>query len=58
MLCWPSSRLIDVNSGVNDPALMFVVSDASEGANGSGLLHELPFGPVVMSNSEVDWSTS
>ena len=53
-----------VTSGVNDPALMFVVSDASVGVNGSVLAtarrvrHRLRWGPSVMSNCEVDWSTS
>ena len=32
----------------NEPALMFVLPDASEGANGSGFAQGVPLGPLVM----------
>ena len=33
--CWPSSRPIVVTSGLNPPALMFVVPPLNDGPNGN-----------------------
>ncbi len=45
--------MIVVVSGVNEPALMFVVPEESDGENGSGLLHADPFGPETIGKVEV-----
>src|ERR1039458_3973842 len=52
MFWFPSSRESVVVSGLNDPALMFVVPDARAGENGSGLEHGAPPGPEVIWNVE------
>ena len=41
-------------NGLNPPAWMLVVPAVSDGANGSGFAHGLPFGPEMMLNSEED----
>ena len=54
MFCWPSSRPIVVTSGLNAPALMFVIPAVNDGLNGRLEPGQgLPCGPLVMSNVEV-----
>ena len=56
--CWPSSRLIVIVNGLNPAAWMLVIPPASEGANGNGLAHALPFGPETMLNVEDAFAVS